>query len=496
MDCLDQIYARYKNVFHLETVQELLDWDQQVMMPPSGAVQRGEQMGALARQIHRALADPALGELLDEAETSENLSDEARADLRVLRRRHTRAARVPEDLAARHARLTAVAQGAWEAARAERSFAAFRKPLEEVITATREMGLALDPEAPYDALIAEYEPGMDATRIGTLFLELAAEIEALLKEHRAPQTPAPWEEGARVFPAEVQERLAREILEEMGLDFEGLRLDVSTHPCTSGAGRDVRITSRYDERNPLSGLLSAVHEGGHALYEQGLPRDRLATPGGGFCSFGVHESQSLFWENIVGRSRPFLERILPRLRAAFPDAFGGVDGDRFFFSVNRVRPSPVRIEADELTYCLHIVIRFELELALMSGDLRVTDLPEAWDRLYVERLGIRPRDHREGVLQDIHWAAGLFGYFPSYALGYLYAAQFHAALLRERPDLDERIAAGDLGPARDWLERRVHVHAARLLPGDLVREVTGEEFSIRPLTRYWRRKYVSKGMTR
>ena len=490
MDALDDIYARYETVFHLENIQELLDWDQQVMMPAAAAAQRGEQTAALARQIHHALADPALRDLLDEAESRGDLPAVVRADLRVLRRRHARASRIPVDLAARHARLTAVAQGTWENALSEGSFTAFRGALEEVIATTREMGLALDSDAPYDALIAEYEPGMDAAGISSLFEGLSGEIAAILDEHRTLRRPAPWDAGERVFPADAQERVAREILEEMGLDFEGLRLDVSTHPCTSGTGRDVRITSRWDEGNPFSGLLSAVHEGGHALYEQGLPHDRIATPGGGFCSFGVHESQSLFWENMIGRSRPFLDRLLPRLSAAFPGAFDGLDNDRFFWSVNRVRPSPVRIEADELTYCLHIVIRFELERALMAGDLTVDDLPEAWDRLYAERLGIRPRDHREGALQDIHWAAGLFGYFPSYALGYVYAAQFHAALQRERPDLEERIAAGELGVAREWLEDRVHTHAGRLLPGELVQAVTGEAVSAQPLVHYWRRKYL------
>lgn len=491
MDALAKIYTRYKNIHHLECIQELLDWDQQVMMPVGGADQRGEQAAALARQVHQALTDPVLGELLEVASLRTDLAAVVKADLRVLLRRRERALRIPAGLMARHALLAAVAQGKWEKAFAENSFAAFREVLADVIATTRDVGLALDSNAPYDALIEEYEPGINYARIESLFRSLSDEILTIIEEHRAAQKPSLFHFSGARFPAQTQKRIAKEILREMGLDFDALRLDSSTHPCTSGTGRDVRITTRYDMRNPVTGLLSAIHEGGHALYEQGLPGDRLATPTGSFCSFGIHESQSLFWENIIGRSRPFLDRLLSRLSNAFPEAFRSVDPDAFFWMVNRVRPSPIRTEADELTYNVHIVIRFELERALMGGDLTVEDLPEAWNRLYFQRLGIHPRNDREGVLQDIHWAAGLFGYFPSYALGHIYAAQFYETLRKERPDLEDRIAAGNLGIVTEWLKERVHSHARQLLPGDLVQTVTGDPPSADYLVQYWRQKYVT-----
>ena len=491
MDALTEIYKRYKDVHHLETIQELLDWDQQVVMPAAGAKQRGEQMSAIARQVHQALADPVLGELIEEASALPDLPPLARTDLRLLRRRHERAARVPADLMARHARLAALTQGTWEIAFAEKRFALFRDALAEMVAATRELGQALDSSAPYDALIEEYEPGMSSTRISGLFTDLSRELLIILEDHRERRGPQPWEFGEASFPAKIQKRVAKEILTEMGLDFRSLRLDASTHPCTSGTGRDVRITTRYRLRNPTVGLLSAIHEWGHALYEQGLPGDRLATPSGGFCSFGIHESLSLFWENFIGRSRPFLNRLLARLSAAFPGALDALDPDRFFWTVNRVRRSPIRIEADELTYVLHIVIRFELERALMAGDLPVDDLPEAWNHLYAKKLGLRPRHDGEGVLQDIHWAAGLFGYFPSYALGYIYAAQLHETLHLERSGLDERISAGDLRIVTQWLKERVHEQARKVTSYELIRAATGELPSAEPLLRYWRKKYVS-----
>lgn len=490
MSAIEKIYKSYKDIHHLECIQELLDWDQQVMMPVGGASQRGEQAAALAKQVHRALTDPALGDLLGEASSRTDLTAVMQADMQALRRRRERAMRIPADLMARHALLAAVAQGTWEKALAEKSFAAFRDVLAEIIATTREVGLALDSEAPYDALIEEYEPGMNSAGIADLFSSLGDEILVIMEDHRALRTSLPFDFGGAQFPARTQKRLAKAILKEMGLDFDGLRLDTSTHPCTSGTGRDVRITTKYDLKNPVTGLLSAIHEAGHALYEQGLPGDRLVTPTGTFCSFGIHESQSLFWENIIGRSRPFLDRLLSRLSGVFPEAFHSVNADDFFWMVNRVRPSPVRTEADELTYNIHIVIRFELERALMGGDLKVDDLPEAWNRSYARHLGIQPRNDAEGVLQDIHWAAGLFGYFPSYALGHIYAAQFYAALRREMPGIEQRIAAGDLGIISEWLKDRVHSHARRLLPGDLVQAVTGAPPSTEHLLRYWRGRYV------
>ncbi len=491
MDALAKIYTRYKDIHHLECIQELLDWDQQVMMPVGGADQRGEQAAALARLVHQALTDPVLGELLDVASLRTDLADVVQADLRVLRRRRERALRIPAGLMARHALLAAVAQGKWEKAFAENSFAAFRNVLADVIATTRDVGLALDSNAPYDALIEEYEPGINCARIESLFRSLSEEIPTIIENHRTAQKPPLFDFSRARFPAQTQKRIAKEILREMGLDFDALRLDSSTHPCTSGTGRDVRITTRYDLRNPVTGLLSAIHEGGHALYEQGLPVDRLATPTGSFCSFGIHESQSLFWENIIGRSRPFLDRLLSRLSAFFPEAFRSVDPDGFYWTVNQVRPSPIRTEADELTYNVHIVIRFELERALMGGDLTVEDLPEAWSRLYSQHLGIHPRNDVEGVLQDIHWAAGLFGYFPSYALGHIYAAQFYDSLRKEKPDLKERIATGDLEIVTEWLKDRVHSHARQLLPCDLVQAVTGAPPTADHLLQYWRQKYVT-----
>jgi len=293
----------------------------------------------------------------------------------------------------------------------------------------------------------------------------------------------------RHYPVAAQEALCRALAQEVGFDFEAGRLDRSAHPFTNGTFRDVRITTRYNERRLNTALFGTLHEAGHALYEQGLDPERYRMPAGQACSLGIHESQSRFWENVVGRSQGFWIRTLPRLKESFPGVLDDVDAGTFFRAANVVNPSFIRVEADEVTYNLHIVLRFELESALLRGDLRPADLPAAWNGKMESHLGLRPPTDREGVLQDVHWSAGLIGYFPTYALGNLYAAQFAEAMEKDLGPLEERAAGGDFGSLREWLREKIHRHGRKDLAPELCRKVTGKALSAEPLMAYLERKF-------
>jgi carboxypeptidase Taq len=472
----------------LMEVQQLLEWDQQVMMPRKGAEQRGAHQAALARVVHERLADPALGDLIVSLE-EKDLADDARADLREAHRAWERAVKVPSSLVSERAMAVALAQEAWTAAKPAGDFAAFRPHLERVLALTREMASLLNPEHPYDALLEEYEPGMTEDELASVFAGLKARILPLLDRILGAASPPDASILARRYPVESQEAFCRAVAGDLGYDFEAGRLDRSAHPFTNGTFRDVRITTRYSETFLNMALFGTIHETGHALYEQGLDPERFRTPSGQACSLGIHESQSRFWENVIGRSRPFWSHYFPKLRRAFPGALDGVGEEDFYRAVNAVKPSLIRVEADEVTYNLHILLRFELESALLKGTLEPGDLPEAWRAGMKDLLGIEPPSDREGVLQDIHWSAGLVGYFPTYALGNLYGGQFLQALRSDLPDLDGRIAAGDFAPVRDWLRRKIHVQGRRHLAPELCARVTGRSLSADPLMAYLEAKF-------
>lgn len=472
-----RFYARCEEIHDLQEIQQLLEWDQQVIMPRKGAEQRANQQAALAALAHRRLTDPAFGDLIFAVEAGPGCDGDVAADLREARRAHDRAVKIPEALVAERAKACALAQVAWEEAKAQDDFASFEPHVAKVLDLTRRVAEAVGTENRYDALLDEYEPGMTEAELKALFSDLRDRLVRLIdKILGAPRKPS-QDVLRRHYPEAGQEAFGIRVAKDMGYDFDAGRLDRSVHPFTSGTFGDVRITTRYDERYLGTALFGTLHEAGHALYEQGLDPARYKHPAGAYASLGLHESQSRFWENLIGRSMPFWRHYLPVLQEHFPGVLDDVPVDAFCAAVNVCQPSLIRVEADEVTYNLHIILRFELESALVSGALGTKDLPAAWNEKMRAFLGIAPPSDQVGVLQDIHWSAGLFGYFPTYALGNLYAAQFMEVLRRDLPDLDGRLAEGDLLPVRAWLTEKVHRQGRRHLPQDLCQRITGRRLS-------------------
>jgi carboxypeptidase Taq len=487
-------YARLltlaREVYDLGGVQGLLEWDQEVMMPPRGVSGRARQRATVAAVTHDRLVDPELVSLLTEL-AGRDLDPWPAANVRELKRHHDRAVKVPRELVADLAHAGSLAQEAWATARQQDDWAGFAPHLARLTDLKRREAEAVGYETePYDALLDEFEPGARAKELAALFADLRvglAPVVDAVREAADPPSPALWQ---GTFAAADQDRLSRTVLAAMGYDFNAGRLDVSTHPFTQGFHPgDVRITTRYDEHDLRVGLYASMHEGGHALYELGLPAERDGEPAGGAVSLGIHESQSRLWENQVGRGLPFLSWLGDRLAEVWPDTFAGGAAQALYRAANVVAPSLIRIEADELTYNLHIIVRMEIERALVAGEVAVDDLPDLWREKIREYLGLEVPNDREGVLQDIHWSLGIFGYFPTYALGNLYAAQLFAAARRQLPDLDTQLAAGKTGGLLGWLQANVHGPASLYPAAELCVRVTGEELSTAPFLSYVREKY-------
>ena len=453
-------------------IAELLNWDQETQMPAKGARQRAEMAGTVAAALNALASDPRIPEWLAAPAPADDPA--AAANRAQAARLHARASRIPESLAADLARTTAEAQTVWEKARAANRFADFAPWLERVLALTRAEAacLATDGTAPYDALLDDYEPGATAEGVAAVFDRLRPGLVALAERiHGRAQRPTPQLPGP--FPAEHQLALARTLGSTFGYDWQAGRMDISAHPFCSGTRGDVRITTRIDEADPWNCLFSTLHEVGHAVYEQRLDPGLAPLPAGQAASMAVHESQSRLFENQLGRSRAFAGWLHAAMTAQFgtPPA---ADPDALWRAVNVVERGFIRTEADEVHYNLHIMMRFDLERALIGGDLQVAELEAAWNDRVEADFGLRVPDARRGVLQDVHWSAGLFGYFPTYALGNIYAAGLHAALCRDIPDLDARLAAGDLEPVLAWLGPRIHRRGRLVPPPVLVAEACGD----------------------
>ena len=493
----ESLVARSRERALLASCSALLGWDEQTYLPRGGSSYRGDQMALLAGIQHERATDPALGDLLDAVAGSDLVADPdspSAANVRQWRRSYDRLRRLPRDLVEELARATTLAQGTWVEARKRSDFAAFRPSLEAIVALKRREGACLaEPGGdPYDALLDEYEPGAKVADLAPLFESLRAELVPLVAAIAGSTRPRPATFPGD-YPVAGQQIFGEIVAAAVGFDFERGRLDTTAHPFCTGIGPgDCRITTRFDPADFLDGFFSILHEVGHGLYEQGVVADpdHVGTPMGEAVSLGVHESQSRLWENAVGRSHAFWQHWLPSARQVFREPLHAATLDAFHAAVNRVEPSLIRVQADEATYNLHILIRFELEQALMAGDLAVGDLPTAWNEKYRDALGIVPPDDARGCLQDIHWAAGLLGYFPTYTLGNLYAAQ-----LRDRADadlggLDLLVARGDFASLLDWLRSRVHRHGQRYPAARLIEAATGAPLDHRPLVRSLRAKYA------
>jgi carboxypeptidase Taq len=483
---MDELLERLAEIADLERVGMLLAWDQEVCMPPAGGEARGELRATVGRLTHDRFTDRRVGELLAEAAPR----DEREADVvRVARRDFDKARRVPGDLVAEMARAGVAARGAWLQAREANDFAPFAPYLERNVELRRRYS-ACFPEAehPYDPLLDDFEPGMTTAAVRDALMRLRDGLVPLVAS--APEIDDTLLR-AGPFPEAGQRELMGTVLRAIGVDQERWRLDEAAHPFEATiATTDVRLTTRYDEAD-LDSLYSAMHEFGHGLYEHQIDPALERTPLGGGASSAWHESQSRLWENMVGRSGGFWRWCLPHAQAALPERFGGVTWQDVQRAANAVRPSLIRVSADEVTYGLHIVVRFELELALLEGDLAVTDLPAAWNERMHAYLGLEVPDPAHGVLQDIHWAEGAFGYFPTYALGNVIAGQVWERVSADLPDLDDRFADGDFAPLREWLAEHVHRFGRRYDPNELLDRVVGTGLDPAPYLAYLEAKVLA-----
>jgi len=483
--------TRLARVVDLSRIARVISWDQQVMMPPGGSQPRAEQLATLGRTIQEEFISDEVGQLLEELRPyGESLpydSDEASV-VRVALRDYEKARRVPPELAAELARAGSLGQQVWVQARAENDFAKFLPALERNLELKRQYIDCFDSaDEPYDILLDDYEHAMTAAEVRAVFVRLKEELVPLIK---AVADAPPVDESclSGPFPVERQEEALLAILRPLGFDDTQWRLDPTAHPFASYSGlTDIRITTRYLEGS-LMALFAGIHEFGHGLYEhQSAPElDRTVLSGG--VSLGLHESQSRLWENLVGRGRPFWRRYYEQFQSAFPDVLGDVDGDAFYRAVNRIRPSLIRVEADQVTYNMHVILRFELEQDLLAGNVELRDLPEAWNARMDEYLGIDVPDDATGVLQDVHWSAGVIGYFPTYSLGNVMSVQIWEAVRRDVPDLDDRVEAGDFAPLRDWLRDRIHRHGRKFTPQETLERCTGSTIDPEPYLRYLRDK--------
>jgi carboxypeptidase Taq len=493
MSPFDELCDHARQSAILETIESVLGWDERTYMPEAAGAYRAEQMTFISGQIHRRKTDPRLAELIAQLATSDQAKDphsDAGTTIRQLRREYDKRVKLPQKLVEELTRAAVLGQQAWVKARQNDDFASFAPHAEHLYHLKRQQAECFGYEKnPYDALLDDYEPGATTDDVARVLHELRQELVPLVQSIMASGKKAPVEIVSREYPAAAQEAFGKAAAAAIGFDFQRGRLDVTHHPFCSGVGpHDCRITTRYDERYFNSAFFGILHEAGHGIYDQGLRTDLFGLPPGMFVSLGIHESQSRMWENLVGRSRAFWRHFFPQLAAAFPAATDRVRPDDFFWAVNHVEPSLIRVEADEATYNLHIIVRFELEQALLSGDLAVTDLPGAWREKYRQYLGIVPPNDADGCLQDVHWSAGLIGYFPTYSLGNLYAAQFFERADRDLGGLEAQFARGEFLPLRQWLTQQIHLRGQCYSASELVQQITGQPLSHAPLIRHLRGK--------
>jgi carboxypeptidase Taq len=481
---------RIGEIHDLDRASALLGWDQQTKMPPGGAGVRAEQRATLDRLSHEALTSDEMGELLEELAPAENSldydSDEA-ALIRLVRRDWEKARRVPAELQAEMSRAASLAMPVWVKARQEADFSQFLPALQKNVELRRRYVECFDGyDEPYDVLLDDFEPGMKTAEVRAVFERL--------KEAQIPLVAEIRQDGERPvrggpFPIERQKEFELKVIERFGYDHSEWRLDTAVHPFASSiAITDIRLTTRYFEDN-LDGLFGTMHETGHGLYEHGVARELERTPLAHGTSLGFHESQSRLWENMVGRSLPFWRYVFPQLQATFPEAVGSATVDDWYRSVNWVEPSLIRVEADEVTYNLHIILRFELEQELLAGSIDLADLPEVWNQRMKEYLGVEPPNDADGVLQDMHWAVGLLGYFSTYALGNVISGQLWEKVTTEIPDLHDQFERGEFGALAEWLRENLWRHGRKYMPRELIEGITGGGLDPEPYLRYLRGKY-------
>lgn len=496
MQTLEQLKGHLAEIVALSEAAAVLEWDQQTQMPPGGAGARAAQMMALSRVIHQKLTGEETARFLEqserEADSLDSASDDA-AYLRTARRDFDQATKVPTALVAELTRVTTLAHEQWAGARAESDWNKFAPWLSQILDLTRQKADYLGHSGErYDALLDQYEPGMTTAEVRAMFERIKPDLVALTQAVAAKGPDAVDDSVLkRDFDEDRQKRFGEQVVRALGFDPNRGRQDRAVHPfCTSFGRNDVRITTRFDTNFLPMALFGSIHETGHALYEQGIAERYDGSVLGGGASLGFHESQSRLWENLVGRSRPFWERFYPDLRDLFPESLGNVELNAFYRAINKVEPSLIRVEADEVTYNLHILLRFEMEQDLLSERLSVADAPAAWNAKMQAYFGLTPLDDARGILQDVHWSGGMFGYFPTYSVGNLLSVQLY-----DKADIDlggqisGQIAAGDFAPLLGWLRQNVHQWGRKYRPAELVRRVTGGPLDPAPYLRYLQTKF-------
>jgi len=496
-ELLEKLHTIDRESRYLERAASVLHWDQETYLPEKGVQERSEQLALLEGIAHERLTSPETGRLLSELGSStenpsgdEKLPELERDFLKVLRRNYDRAVKLPGDFVSAAARAEGLSQAAWIAARRDNNFSAFLPHLVKMIDFSRQRAIYWGfKDNPYDGLLDIYEKGMGVKAISEVFTPLGKRLNELLK--KISSKPQPDNSFLnQEFDIEKQAGFSRDLLKSLNFDTNRGRLDVSAHPFTTTLGSDdIRITTRYLKRQVQSGIFSTIHEAGHAFYEMGFPGELRPSSLADGASMGIHESQSRLWENVIGRSRAFWEAMYPVLRSYFPGPLSSFTAEDFYRAINLVEPSLIRIEADEVTYSLHIIVRFEIERELFHGMLDPAKLPDFWREKMKELLGIQPETDAQGVLQDVHWSMGSFGYFPSYALGNLYGLQFWEKLRSEIPDVELLIAQGNFAAIRDWLKETIYVWGCRKEPSELLKIVTGKSLSAEPFLDYVESKY-------
>lgn len=493
-DSLSKLKSRIARIARLREASALLEWDQQTNMPPGAANARAEQCATLSEFIHELVTSDETGNLLAKSEAEVAGYDDDSDDVRMLanlRRSYDRATKLPGSLVAEIARHTTLAQEIWVAARTRNDFDAFAPALEKMLDLTRQAAEHLGyQDHIYNALLDQYETGATQADVAVMFSDMKPHLIALTKATAEGSTPVDDSIMHGDFPVDKQRTLTKNIVQAIGYDMSRGRQDEAAHPfCTNFSRDDVRITTRFDPKYLSMSIYASMHEAGHAIYEQGSPAKYEGTALSGGASLGVHESQSRLWENLIGRSRSFSAYLFPQLQSTFPEAFSAASPEDYYRAINKVSPSLIRVEADEVTYNLHVLLRFELECALLTGELEVGDLPDAWDAKMQEYLGIIPSTDGDGCLQDVHWSCGLIGYFPTYSIGNLLSGQLWHTINSALPDLDTQIAKGEFVPLLSWLRENVHQYGSKYLPKELVVKATGEPLTSRYYVEYLNKKY-------
>jgi carboxypeptidase Taq len=485
----EEFLSRVNDLYRFEAIQGHLGWDQETIMPTKGAKARGDILAWLAGQRHSRLIEPELGDLISSLESTE-LDDFLAANVREMRRKYDEAVKLPTEFVSTLTKARSEALIAWQKARSEGDFNHFAPHLENMVQLTRKRIEYLGHEnTPYDVLLDEYEVGMTVADYDPLFSGLKQRLVPLLNKIMESEVVLPRLPEHMTFPIDAQEEFCNRVSKAMGFDFEAGRMDRSTHPFCAGLWPgDTRFTTRFDEKDPFSCLYAVMHESGHGLYEQGLPKEHSYSPAGMAVSLGVHESQSRFWENQIGRTAAFWNIAMPWFREQFPDC-PDWSSETLDLVANEVKPDFIRVEADEVTYNLHIMIRYEIEKMIFNGGLAVKDIPETWNKMMKDWFGIDVPNDSLGCLQDIHWSMGAFGYFPTYTLGNLYAAQLLESMENELGDIEQIIASGDWSSLLAWLRSSIHENGSVMTPSELIKSATGKAPSPDAFLNYVESKY-------